>query len=71
MASRHDVTKSRATLKAVDINGQKMTIGEGFKGANEARAAAEMIAREFGLVVREKPAQRTNQPDMANFLAAD
>ena len=58
-------------LEAVDVNGQKMTIGEGFKGVNEARAAAELIAREFGLVTREKSALPEDQPDMGNFLAAD
>ena len=58
-------------LKAVDINGRKMTIGEGFKGANEARAAAELIAREFGLVPGKKPPAPATLPDTGNFLATD
>ena len=59
------------TLQAVDSNGRKITIGEGFKGANEARAAAELIAREFGLVPRKEPTAAAGQPDTGNFLAAD
>ncbi len=39
------------TLRAVDQIGQRLVVGEGFKGASQADAAAEFIAREFGLVV--------------------
>jgi len=59
------------SLQAVDISGDKVTIGEGFKGANQARAAAELIAKEFGLVTRERSKPESAQPDMGNFLATD
>lgn len=37
------------TVYALDDAGNKMTVGEGFKGAGEAEAAMQLIAREFSL----------------------
>jgi hypothetical protein len=44
--TRHVVHYS---LQTVDKRGRKMVVGEGFKGVSQADAAAELIAREFGL----------------------
>ena len=41
------------SLQAVDNSGNMMTVGEGFKGASQVRAAEELLAREFGLAARE------------------
>ena len=38
------------TVAAVDRQGDKLVIGEGFKGDNEANAAIELFSREFGLL---------------------
>ena len=37
------------TVHALDDAGNKITVGEGFKGAGEAEAAMRLFAREFGL----------------------
>ena len=37
------------TIHMVDQGGNKMVVGEGFKGESEANAAMRLIAREFGL----------------------
>jgi hypothetical protein len=56
-------------LQAVDVNGRKMTVGEGFRGASQIRAAEQLIGREFGLVPRERPPAAAIEE--ANFLTAD
>jgi hypothetical protein len=38
------------TVTAVDRQGEKLVMGEGFKGDNEANAAIELFSREFGLL---------------------
>ena len=37
------------SVYAVDSTGEKMVVGEGFKGENEAKAAIRLYARELGL----------------------
>lgn len=37
------------SIEAIDRHGNKIVVGEGFKGANEAEAAIELIGSEFGL----------------------
>jgi hypothetical protein len=41
------------TISAIDRSGQKLVVGEGFKGASQADAAAELISRTFGLVSKD------------------
>ena len=41
------------SISAIDRQGNKIVVGEGFKGENEAKAAIRVIARELGL--RESP----------------
>ena len=62
--ARHVV---RYTLFAVDRQGQKMVVGEGFKGASQARAAAELMARELGLSLQAT----SPTPDDSNLLTSD
>ena len=45
---------------AVDYVGNKLTLGEGFRGEHEARAAMELIRREFG--IREEKSERGTNP---------
>jgi len=58
-------------VHAVDRLGRKMIVGEGFKGAGQAKTAAELIAQQFGL--RELPelasVETTETGD--NYLAAN
>ena len=44
------------SIYAVDLQGNEILLGEGFKGESEARAATRVIADELGL--REKPKRR-------------
>jgi hypothetical protein len=64
--TRHVV---RYTLYAVDRQGHKMVVGEGFRGASQAAVAAELIATRLGVVLPE----RTDSPQRAdiNLLASD
>jgi hypothetical protein len=59
------------TISAVDNSGQKLVVGEGFKGASQADAAAEMIARQFGLTPRNESPESDSGIDDYNLLAAD
>ena len=59
------------SLSAIDRHGRKMIVGEGFKGASQADAAADFIAREFGLMPRETTAETDSNIDDYNLLAAD
>jgi hypothetical protein len=45
---------------AVDESGRSITVGEGFRGRSEARAAIEIIGREFGL---QPPARQDRDED--------
>lgn len=56
------------SIHALDRQGNKMVVGEGFKGESEARAAMRFITREFGL---PEPPQRKPQQDEAGLLGAD
>jgi len=42
------------SIYALDTNGDKIVVGEGFKGESEANAAIRMIGRELGVVSRDK-----------------
>ncbi|MHC4325349.1 MAG: DUF3592 domain-containing protein [Planctomycetota bacterium] len=59
------------TISAVDRNGDKLVVGEGFRGASQADAAADFIASTFGLV----PQQAAPDPDVDvedyNLLTTD
>ena len=56
---------------AVDRLGQKMIVGEGFKGSGQAQAAAELIGQEFGLREQQKEDSRNTAVTGANYLAAN
>jgi hypothetical protein len=50
-------------IEMIDHDGNRMTVGEGFKGESEARAATRMIARELGLrVERDSARSRPGEP---------
>jgi hypothetical protein len=59
------------TISAIDRNGEKLVVGEGFRGASQADAAAEFIARTFGL----KPKDTAQDPAVGvedfNLLTTD
>lgn len=46
------------TVYAVDRNGRKLTLGEGFKGAGQADAAIRLLGRELGLHASSKSRDR-------------
>jgi len=52
----------------VDQNGNKMVVGEGFKGESEANAATRLIAGELGL--RVKPGKEAS-PSKASLFDED
>ncbi len=59
------------TLKAVDHDGRTIVVGEGFRGASQANAAAELVAEAFGLQGRvARPGHGIDEAP-ANWLAAD
>lgn len=60
------------SIYANDIDGDQVTVGEGFKGESEARAAIRLIARELGLASEERTASRdepTESWDPAGLLS--
>lgn len=59
------------TVSAVDSNGQSLVVGEGFKGASQADAAADYIARQFGLSPGVKLPEADEVIEEYNLLAAD
>ena len=59
------------TVSAVDGSGQSMLVGEGFRGASKADAAADLIARQFGLTPRDDAPQPDSGIDDDNLLAAN
>ncbi len=69
--SKHMV---RYAVYAVDNLGRKMILGEGFNGAGQAEAAAELIGREFGLQEKRNPGKGdspASDTDDYNFLTVD
>ena len=62
------------SIYALDSRGDKIVVGEGFKGESEANAAIRLISRELGL---QQPEPRTQSPAANddelkfNALAAD
>ena len=48
------------SVEAIDRQGNRIVVGEGFKGANEADAAIKLIGAEFGLT------EAANDPDGSN-----
>ena len=58
-------------LFAIDSTGQQLAVGEGFKGAGQADAAEEFIAKEFMLQPKRQQSGRMAEFGDANFLATD
>ena len=57
-------------MAAVDRQGNKVVLGEGFKGENEADAAIELLSQEFGLLTAANDAQSSADAlSSDNFLA--
>ena len=57
------------SVYAVDRQGNKIVVGEGFKGESEANAAIRLIAREFGL--RERAADSDSRGDRDELLGPE
>ena len=60
-------------IHMVDQSGDKMVVGQGFRGESEANAAKRLIAKELGL--RLAPEKEKSRPDTSVFeedvLSAD
>ncbi|MCH8073635.1 MAG: DUF3592 domain-containing protein [Proteobacteria bacterium] len=61
----------RYTISALDSNGQELLVGEGFKGASQAAAAADFIGRQFGLTPVISALAANSEIEDYNLLAAD
>lgn len=61
------------SIHALDNQGNTMTVGEGFKGDSETRAAMRIISHEFGLTTSEdrKPTSTASESKNFNLLASD
>lgn len=59
------------SISAIDSSGQKMIVGEGFRSASQADAAAALMAREFGLRVRDVVLESGSKTVDYNLLTAD
>ena len=59
------------TVSAVDSNGHSIVVGEGFKGASQADAAADYIALQFGLTLQSNAAATDPSISDYDLLAAD
>ena len=59
------------SVSAVDRHGQKLLVGEGFKGASQAEAAADFIARAFGLTPMDSDAEADFHVDDPSLLTID
>jgi len=59
------------TLHAIQRGGQKLVLGEGFKGASQANAAADFMARELGLSPQEKMQDESDRFGSYNVLTAE
>jgi len=57
-------------VSVVDRRGQKMIVGEGFKGSSQANTAADLIAQTFGLRQQSRGAPAESAMSDVNFLAA-
>jgi hypothetical protein len=66
--SKHIV---RYSVAAVDRSGNRIIVGEGFKGASQARAAAEYIDNTFGLREQRRAAETEATLNSDNFLTAN
>ena len=58
------------SIFAHDSSGNKLTLGEGFKGSGDADAAIRVLSREFGIRVPGPAAAQAVDEDV-DFLAAD
>ncbi|MHC4708438.1 MAG: hypothetical protein ACYS8I_15300, partial [Planctomycetota bacterium] len=58
------------SIFAEDRKGEKIIVGEGFKGASEANAAIRFLTREFGLTPQEDDASVGSDLEF-DVLAAD
>ena len=56
------------SIQAIDTQGRKLTVGEGFRGESQAKAAMRLISREFGL--REAP-KRQEPRDQDELLGPE
>jgi len=61
----------RYSISAVDRHGQTLVVGEGFTGASQADAAADFIARQFGLTSENNAPEPDSGIDEYNLLTAD
>jgi len=61
----------RYSISAVDRHGQMLVVGEGFTGASQADAAADFIARQFGLTPENNAPEQGSGIDEYNLLTAD
>ncbi len=61
----------RYTISALDSNGQELLVGEGFKGASQAAAAADFIGCQFGLTPLISASAADSEIEDVNLLAAD
>ena len=59
------------SVYALDDAGNKLTVGEGFRGAGEAEAAMRVIAAELGLEYSARPRNETPDSYGADVLTAD
>jgi hypothetical protein len=50
------------TIYAVDSDGDKIIVGEGYKGESQANAAIRLISRELGLQQKETPRDSRDEP---------
>ena len=59
-------------ISAIGNSGQKMVLGEGFQGDNEARAAMRVISNAFGLrVPEERRKKKRREMEENNLLAPE
>lgn len=59
------------TVHAVGAAGERLVVGEGYKGASQAEAGIRMIADTFGLKVRKTTEHPQAEDGDYDFLAAD
>jgi hypothetical protein len=62
--SKHVVYYS---VHAIDRDGNKLVVGEGFRGESEANAAIQLMSSQFGL--QDNSARRSNHPNDSNYGA--
>jgi hypothetical protein len=59
------------TISAVDRNGEKLVVGEGFKGASQADAAADFVAEMFGLAPQDEEPETESGVGDYDLLTTD